>query len=626
MIPRLALTAALVASSAVLAHGQGLPLPKRGQSVDLRAEATAALAQLRELEPHSAEQALAAAYQRIWDLDPAQIDMAAIDADPPATIAALFAVQLALDDAMAKLHQAGLLTDAIANAKRRLMRAVRYLRERVIHRTAERGGQLYPPQRPALAHEPPSQPGFERYHWTVNPAYAQLPIKADTFPRTFFILNEGDMTLSAAISRATAEDNMYSHYSIGYVSDREHTIRGTTYPPNTIFTVESLIEQGVVINPFPFHFKEALLDWSTREAIFFLRDPAHQAAVDAAADEFFARARDALNRGRPLGYDFTMGHGALGLEDALQGESAESAAPRRLLDLNAFFCSGVADAIGEAAGVELFTNRSIMEQSRNTRALVISWGVDPDRSLPTPGDGDVSATLVRVAEGLATGDMLVTHYRHAILNAMFRWMDRDGYLIRAPRVFKAGARLVTDINDKTAHTILDMGLVPNGITPEVMTSMVPMHQAAEKYLKRLRAHDDQSLAETGRRLTPRELDAYLETIRPQVDVDLWFVPGAAGDYALTLTEPFPWSNGGEVVLQVRHAPSGDGYEVRRTLTRDGAVIETGSGSGTQKGMKLVVRFSERSDGHPRRQTYTLGRDGSIKGHLPLFVVEKGARD
>lgn len=610
-------TALLLVPLAARAQDPAPAPPQAPGLVDLRARLEAALQQVNDparFHAGNAEALLARGYEELFAIDPARLDMAKVDAEPEALNRLVFDLTLAVDRRCAELHDAGQARPALGEMHRRVLRGLRFLREQVLLRAARlHPDRLYAGGRPGFARVPPTTPGLDRYHWTVNPAHFERLFRADQLPRTFFIINEGDMTLSAAIARSGSEDNMFSHYSVGYVTDREHVVRGKTYPAGTLLTIESLIERGVVIEPFPYHFQKALKGWSAREAVLFLRDQGRQPALDAAADAFFERVKAALNAGRPLGYDFSMGHAAQpGLAGALGGEAP---APR-LLDMSKFFCSGVAEALGQAAGVELFTYRTRLEQGRESAALFRRWGLDPDRPIPAPGDGDVSAALVRVAEGVNLARLEDAHLRHAVLERMFTWIDRDGYLVVAPAWFRSGTQALTRLNDQVAGTILDLGLVPNGITPEIMQSLLPIHHAAEAYLKRLRVEEAASREARGRSLTPAEMAAFLEQVRPEVDVDRWFVRGAAGRYELSAGR-----RRSRLVVE-RHD---QGLRVVREVLEDDRVVARGEGEAVQQGRRLRATFTAREGEHPERLTWTLERDGRIAGRLSPLRVERGRR-
>lgn len=585
-------------------------------AIDLRARLEAALALVNDpqrFHAGTAEALLAQGYEQLFQIDPTQLDLAGLDAEPEALNRLVFDLVLAIDERTATLHQEGGLSDGAAQAKRRVLRGLRFLREQVLVRAHRRHPErLYAGGRPGLAALPPTQEGLDHYHWTVAPARFGLRFQPDQLPRTFFILNEGDLPLSAAIARSASEDNTFSHYSIGYVTDREQVLQGVRYPAGTLLTIEALIERGVVIEPFAYHWKESLLGWSAREAVFFLRDPARQAAVDAAADAFFARARDALERGEPLGYDFQMGHS---LTSAVEG------APPRLFTTNRFFCSGVAQLIGEAAGVDLFTHPSRLEASPNARALFRRWGLDPDRPLPSPGDGDVSTALVRVAEGVNLERIEAAHLRHAVMERVFTWIDRDGYQVVSPRWFKGGTALITDLNDAVEGTPLDLGKVPNGITPEVLQSLLPMQFTTQAWMKRLEALNQDSWRAQGRALTPAELAAHMERLRPEVDVDRWFVRGAEGRYALSHSRPFPWSKPGRTLLTVERR--GEALHVVREVWRGETRLARAEGTAVQTGKKLRATFTTREGDHPTHLGWELERDGRIAGRLSLTRVERG---
>ena len=594
-----------------------------GRRID---EALALVQDPRRFHAGNALELLSRGYEELFSIDPAALDLEKIDAEPEALNRRVFELVLAIDDRMAGFYREGKYPDELANAKRRVLRGLRFLREQVLVRAHRAHPErLYAGGRPGFATLPPTVPGLERYHWTANPAYFDQLLEPSRLPRVFFILNEGDLTLSAAIARSSSEDNMFSHYSIGYVSDREQEVKGRRYPAGTLFTIESLIEHGVVIEPFEYHWSKALLGWSAREAFFFLRDRSKQAALDAATDAFFERAREALNAGKPLGYDFSMGTANDSIAAAIEGVEAGRPAPK-LLEMQNYFCSGVAEALGLAAGVELFTSRSRLEPGPNARALFVRWGLDPDRPLASPGDGDVSAALVRVAEGAYLDKLESGHMRHAIMERVFTWIDRDGYQVRAPGWFKAGTKLITKVNDQVAGTLLDLGKVPNGITPEIIQSLVPIQHTIEAFLKPLRAADERSRRERGRSLTPAEMAAFLEEVRPEVDVDRWFVRGAQGRYALVPTRPWPWSKKGATTsLVVEPAGEAGQFRVVREVSRDGQVIGRGEGTARQEGKRLKVTFTTRSGEQPETIGYTIERDGRIEGGLSPVRREKGRR-
>jgi hypothetical protein len=482
-------------------------------SLDLPAQVEEHLALVRDPERFHAGNATAlmsGTFDLLDRLDPAHVDYAAIDRDPHGLIRRLLDLTLAIDDRMAEFHARGLYDHTMADGKRKAMRGIRFLREQVLLRTqAQAPERLYEHGVPPLA-----APDFmSEFHWTVNPAYAGVTMTADALPRTFFMMNVGTSTVSAAIARSGTSDSMFSHYSVGYVSDREHVVEKVLYPAGTVFTIEAMIGEGVTAKPIRAHFSD-----SAREVIFFLRDPAQQAAVDAAADTFFARVIKAQNKGKNLGYDFSMGQA--GAAQALTGEAPAEAQPekRGLISASRYFCSGVADAIGDEAGVELFSHRSLLEQGTNSSKLFASWGMDPSRRVPVPGDGDASAAYVRVAEGTYLGKLLDSHLMHAVLQSMFEWMDTDGYNLRVPGWFKPVSWVMGTFNSDS----FNIGFVPKGVNTPVLRSFMSLKKAATKYQERLRADNEAFRAEHGRDMTPREMRAHLREVRDDVKVRRWF--------------------------------------------------------------------------------------------------------
>ena len=456
----------------------------------------------------NAAQLMNAEFQALDALDPADVNYASVDRDHDQLLRDLFALTLELDQKMVDFEQAGALTTEIIDGKRRAMRGLRFLRDQVYQRQAAAKVAPYAHGEPTLAHQM-QQFG---YQWLVNPAYSNLPL--EQFPRTFFLLNVGGSTVSAAIARSTSVDTMFSHFSVGYRIESDTEIDGKTYKAGTLVTIEALIEAGVVVKPFAEHFHSSI-----REVVFFVRDASKQAEVDRAAKIMFDRAVKALNKGHAIGYDFSMGH--KGLANVLSGQTAAGSQPGKkdLIHANNYFCAGVADAIGEEAGVDVFPHRSKLEQGSNSAELFKSWGMNPSLRVPAPGDGDVSTTLVRVAEATKVDQLSDTHLMHATLKSMFEWMDHDGYKLRQPWWFKAGSAVVGTVNAKHVN----YGFVPAGIDTSIMRSFASVHKAATAYHERLAQENEAFRARTGRDMTPREAQARLLEIRDDVpQARTWF--------------------------------------------------------------------------------------------------------
>ena len=577
---RLAFALSLLLSGPLLAEGL----------VDLRREIARTLAQVNDPRAFNAATAaplLRARFDELLRLAPERIDQRALAEDPHGAVIALFELTLALDRRMAELHQAGQLTNDVADAKRRALRGIRFLREQVLLLAAARTPEkLYQHGRPRLAEV------YPRHHWSVAPGWERTsPVDPD-FPRTFMILCVGGSSVSAGIARSAAEDNMFSHFALGYRSDREQVVQGKTWPAGSLFVIEALIETGVVLNPLEKHYASTV-----RDVIFVVRDRSKQAALDAAADAFFERARQALNAGEALPYDFSMGS-RTGLSERLEGKGPTGAAP--MGDLPAYFCSGVGAVIGDAAGVQVFTNLSRLEQGEQSRRLFEAWGIDPGKRVPAPGDADVSGTLLRVAEGCVISELEKAHVMHVTLAEMFRWMDEEGWQLRMPALAHAFSGLLGRLNDGP----LDLGLIPRGIDGDILRTMGPMDRAAGHLSNRLLEENAAFRAAHGRSMTPPEMAVRLREVRDDVDgLRRWFrpAPRALGTWALRL------DSGRTARLEVAH-DHGLRYRVSRVeLDREGNVVSTREGTATQRDGDLDVRWNA-----VWRVRYWISADGSIQ--------------
>ena len=465
--------------------------------IDLPQKVADYLAVVRDparFHPGNAAELMNREFQALDSLNPAAVDYSSIDRDTDRLLRDLFDLTLMLDEKMVEFELKGQLTVPIIEGKRRAMRGLRFLREQVMMRQAQNGVLPYKHGKPMLAHQMQKFP----YQWVANPAYERLPLSE--YPRTFFLLNVGNSTVSGAIARSTSVDTMFSHFSIGYRLEQDAEVDGKRFKAGDLVTIEALIEAGVVIKPFASHFES-----STREVIFFARDESKQAALDQAAQRMFDRAVAAINGGNAIGYDFSMGH--QGLANAVSGQPAFG--ERDLINATNYFCAGVADAVGEAADINVFPHRSKLEQGSNSAALFRSWGMNPSLRVPAPGDADVSTTLVRVAEATAVAKMTESHLMHATLKSMFEWMDTDGYRLRQPGWFKAGSWVVGGLNADS----FNLGFVPAGIDTDIMRSFASVHKAASAYHEALTRQNELFRERNGRDLTPREAQSILRQLR-----------------------------------------------------------------------------------------------------------------
>lgn len=570
--------------------------PGKQGKVDLPAKIRSYTALIRDqarFTPQNATRLLHRGYDEVLALRLEKIDFGKIDRDPHAVTEALMTLTLALDDRMAEFYAAGQLSEEIGNAKRRALRAIRYLREAIVMRTAGRApGKLYTHGKPALAEE------YPEFHWSMHPDYRNA--SHAHLPRTFVLLCMGSSNVSATIARSANEDNTFSHLAIGYRSNAIETVEGITYPPNTLFLVESLIETGVIIKPFADHYKGV-----DRDVIFVARDESKQGALDAAADAFFKRANDAIKSGKPLGYDFSMGAN-IGIADALAGKKAPKgeAKGKKLPDPDAYFCAAIGHELFAKAGMELFPVRTRFNQGENSKAVFRSWGIDAEGAVQAPGDADVSGVLLRVGEAAKIKALEANHTRQAVLRQMFRWMDEENYVLRWPFWVTVATAVAGGLND----TFLDLGKVPSGMNKDILRSFTALDKAATLYNDALVKANQAFKQKHGRSMVPYEMVEHLERIRDRVDgTDRWFrkIPWAQGRYAIDLR----WRR----KSIVEFTSSGGRFKVlRRVYDKKGRLIETIEGTATQDEKYVKARFRRSTRYTPRELKYRLEFDGEIR--------------
>ncbi len=117
---------------------------------------------------------------------------------------------------------------------------------------------------------------------------------------------------------------------------------------------------------------------------------------------------------------------------------------------------------------------------------------------------------------------------------------------------------------------------------------------------------------------------FLERVRPEVDVDAWFVRGAAGRYALDQRGLLPWGTKKRRATRLAVERAGDELRVRREVLLGDVVVAHGEGTAVQEGKKLRATFTTREGDHPERFVWTLERDGTLSGRSGL-LRERGRR-
>ena len=572
------------------------PAPQGQGKIDLPAKVQSYTALIRDKARFTAKNAtklLHLGYDEVLALRLEKVDFAKVDRDPHALTESLMTLTLALDERMAEFYAAGQLSEEIGNAKRRALRAIRYLREAVVMRTAKRAPEkLYTHGKPALAER------YPKFHWSMHPDYRNA--SHEHLPRTFVLLCMGASNVSATIARSADEDNTFSHLAIGYRSQAIETVQGISYPPNTLFLIESLIETGVILKPFEEHYKGV-----DRDVIFVARDETKQGALDAAADAFFKRANDAIKSGKPLGYDFSMGAN-IGIADALAGKEAAKGqqAGKKLPDPDAYFCAAVGHELFAKAGMELFPVRTRFNTGDNSKAVFRSWGIDAEGAVQAPGDADVSGVLLRVGEAAKIEALEANHTRQAVLRQMFRWMDEENYVLRWPFWVSIATAVAGGLND----TFLDLGKVPSGMNKDILRSFTALDKTATLYNDALVKANTAFRQKQGRSMVPYEMVEHLERIRDTVEgTERWFrkIPWAQGRYALDLR----WGKKSIVEL----TSSKGGFKVlRRVYDKKGRLVETIEGTATQDEKTVKARFRRSTRYTPRELRYRLEFDGKLR--------------
>jgi hypothetical protein len=419
--------------------------------------------------PHELAANLRQIYHAVFDVDLSRYDAAAVAAQAPALMGALFTARIQLRDRIADWKACGFMTRPVQNALRDVFRIARYGNDML--------GEI------AIGHSRLAPGEHARRAFTGTDHNTQVHPKFATGENIAFrsgdvLVMRGNAHNSAAIARIGDVDTLFSHVAIVYVD-----------PAGKSWVVEALIEDGAVVNTL-----EHVLAHGLGRAVVYRCKDADLAA--RAAELIYNRILPTTNgSARHIPYDFSM----------------------RLRGRRSLFCAKlVREAFLDASGGKVKLPPYTTRFDQRNRDFYKRIGVKAKETF-TPGDMDLDPSFDLVAEwqdyratpSLRRQDMIMTKF--------FEWMEVRGWRFKEDFIVKLVAvfgRLSSYLSNGAKNLIANVvPKVPRNMSRNCIATVAMLHASAEQLMPKLAALEDNHIRMTGRPLHPRDLLAQLERLR-----------------------------------------------------------------------------------------------------------------
>jgi hypothetical protein len=387
----------------------------------------------------------------------------------PALMQGLFDLRLAVRDNLGPWKAQGHLTLEVQSAVRDLMRMARYgcdyLGEMSIGNHRLGNGEAPGPAFTGHALQTFRNPRLN-------------PDASIAFRSGDVIMMRGSHHNSAAIARIGDVDSQFSHLAILYMD-----AAGAGH------VVESLIEEGGIINPLP----TTLSHGVARAVVYRHKD---QKLASEAARLIHAHVRRSREPGgKRILYDFTM----------------------RLSGYRQLFCAKVIRQAFDlaSAGKVMLPTYPTRFQLKN-RDFLKRIGVKTNETF-APADIDLEVDFDLVAEWQdyrATGRLRT---QDLIMDKLFEWMDEHGYSFKEDFVIHLISffgRIAGQLSDRAKNLIADVvPKVPPNMRRRTIATVAMLHKTAQPLLEKLEALEAEHFTRSGRPLNARAVYEALEAMR-----------------------------------------------------------------------------------------------------------------
>ena len=401
----------------------------------------------------------------------------------PELMRGLFDLRLAVRDNLAVWKAEGTLTHDVQSAVRDLMRMARY--------GCDYLGEMSMGNH-RLGHGETPGPAFTGHPLQSFRNPRLNPAETIAFRSGDVIMMRGSHHNSAAIARIGDVDSQFSHLAILYIDNAggQHI-------------VESLIEEGGIINPLPTSFSHGV----ARAAVYRHKDEKLASEAARLMHEHIRRSREP--GGKRILYDFTM----------------------RLPGYRQLFCAKVVrQAFDLASGGKTMLPTYPTRFQLKNKDFLKRIGVKTDTTF-APADIDLEADFDLVAEWQDYRATARLRTQDLIMDKLFEWMDEHGYKFREDFVINLISflgRIAGQLSDRAKNLIADVvPKVPPNMRRRTIATVAMLHKTAQPLLEKLETQEAEHLAATGRPLDARAVYEALERMRAASGGRIGYLQGRA---------------------------------------------------------------------------------------------------
>lgn len=415
------------------------------------------------------EEQLQKIYAEVFNVDFARYDLRRLREAAPALLDDFYDLRLDLRGRIAGWRSKGFITPKAEKLLRDVFRALRYatdlVGELMIGFRQRKPGRS---RRVAFA----KRTRGTLFHPTLRGAsFAE-------FKSGDIVVVRGTIHNSAAIARIGDVDSQFSHAALIYVD-----------PKGRQHVVEALIEAGATIN----NLHSALSHDLGRAVVFRHKDPE---LAQRAAEQIYHHVR--RSRGlfsRRIPYDFSM----------------------ELAGYDKLFCSKlIRQAFDEASDGAQILPMFASRFEKGSRDFLDRIGVTAKVSF-APADLELEPGFEAIAEWRDFERTSHIRLQDFVMVKLFEWMEEKGYTFKEPpalhlisRLGRASAYIPWPLSSVLA---LVAPPVPMNMKRSTISAIAMLHYTAEPLFKQLQTLERKSVFERGYPLHPREVFAYLESVR-----------------------------------------------------------------------------------------------------------------
>lgn len=409
-------------------------------------------------------------YAKAFDLVPERINVVQLKNDKEKILSGLFETSSILRKRFAHMHSRAPLSPGCVVAVRNALRASRVMQDVI--------GEMWVGETRAgtASSSLPSQASLplrgSMPNMLVSPDFGSFELRSGDV-----LVSRGAAFTSAAIARLADVDSNFSHAALYY----QDPLTGEKS------VVEAQIEIGSVVQSFDSYLKSG----AVRTAVFRHRDPkvAHEAAK-----VMFERVRAHKKSAKVnLPYDFGM----------------------NLSDDKELFCvelvwNGFKSSTGGKVNGPVYRS----DLNPRNRDFLDRLGIQ-SRLMWAPADFEIDPNFELVAEWRDSSRITISHMHDAVLTAMFRWMEREGYVLKESRMIAAKKAVIWNLRRWPLFSTLLEDRLPTNMSPSVIGAISALNEVGSLLFARLEKENTDRYERSGFWLTPKQMLEALERFRAE---------------------------------------------------------------------------------------------------------------